>query len=73
MAERFKLFQKLVKDYPEAYKEKKMGTICCWKCLKNGKKLKDSDLKVTLDKKISELSELCSCTIFSSQSVWYTS
>ena len=50
-----------------------MGAICCWKCLKNGKKLKDSDLEVTVDKKISELSELCGCTIFSSRGVWYTS
>ena len=51
---RLKLFQKLIKAYTEAHKEKngkavQLNVSAEWKKMK---KFKDSDLEVTVDKKI---------------------
>ena len=69
---RLKLFQKLIKAYTEAHKEKngkavQLNVSAEWKKMK---KFKDSDLEVTVDKKISELKNLSMNKKVQSMAIW---
>ena len=69
---RLKLFQKLIKGYTEAHKEKngkavQLNVSAEWKKMK---KFKGSDLEVTVDKKISELKNLSMNKKVQSMAIW---
>ena len=69
---RLKAFQKLIKAYTVAYKEKngkdvQLEVSAEWKKMK---KLKDSDLEVAVDKKISELKKLSMKKKVQSMAIW---
>ena len=72
MAENTKLkrFQKLIKAYMLRHIKRKTGKMDSWKFLKELKKLKDWNLDVTVDEKISKLKKPSTKKEVQSMAIW---